>query len=169
MYVCLTVCVWVYVRVHACFCERVCVRVCLSLPLFLFIRVRCCLQLFHRLICYSSPPFSVSCLLLPLSLLSCRLHIPRLLLPCSSNSVALFGSLSSVILSTCPAHCNLLLLSLSVKLLYTPVSSLNSTILRLSALVTLAIFLTQFVSRILAACVVVRSEPRFPLRTGELV
>ena len=79
----------------------------LSLPLFPFIRVRCCLQLFHRLICYSSPPSSVSCLLLPVSLLSCLLHIslytvlpslslglPRLLLPCSRNSAALFGSLS---------------------------------------------------------------------------
>ena len=37
--------------------------------------VRCCLQLFHRLICYSSPPSSVSCLLLPVSLLSGLLHI----------------------------------------------------------------------------------------------
>ena len=37
--------------------------------------VRCCLQLFHRLICYSSPPSYVSCLLLPVSLLSCLLHI----------------------------------------------------------------------------------------------
>ena len=30
--------------------------------------VRCCLQLFHRLICYSSPPSYVSCLLLPVNL-----------------------------------------------------------------------------------------------------
>ena len=59
------------------------------------------------------------------------LGLPRLLLPCSRNSAALFGSLSSHILSTCPAHCSLLLTSLSVKLLCTPVSSLNSTIIHL--------------------------------------
>ena len=46
----------------------------------------------------------------------------------------------------CPAHCNLLLTSPSVKLLCTPVSSLNSTILCLCALVTLAIFRTQLFS-----------------------
>ena len=152
-----------------------------SISIFLFFPlsgVRCCLQLFHRLICYSSPPSSVSCLLLPVSLLSCLLHISlytvlpsqywppdRLLLPCSRSSATLFGSLSSAILSTCPAHCNLLLTSLSVKLHFTPVSSLN-TILRMSALVTLAICRTQ----LFAACVVVvRSEPRFPFRTGMLV
>ena len=50
----------------------------MTLSLFHFFplsEVRCCLQLFHRLICYSSPPFSVSCLLLPVSFLSCLLHI----------------------------------------------------------------------------------------------
>ena len=73
--------------------------------------MRCCLQLFHRLICYSSPPSSVSCLLLPVSLLSCLLHISLYTVlpsqswpPCSRNSAAPFGSLSSAILSTCPAH-----------------------------------------------------------------
>ena len=81
----------------------------------------------------SSPAFLTS-LLTQSSYLS--LGLPRLLLPCSHNYAALFGSLSSAILSTCPAHCNLLLTSLSVKLLCTPVSSVNSTILRLSALVT---------------------------------
>ena len=40
--------------------------------------------------------------------------------------------------STCPAHCSLVLTSLSFELLCTPVSSLNSTSLLLSALVTLA-------------------------------
>ena len=48
------------------------------LSLFLFFPlsgVRCCLQLFHCLICYSSPLSSVSCLLIPVSLLSCLLHI----------------------------------------------------------------------------------------------
>ena len=54
-----------------------------------------------------------------------NLDLPRLLLPCSRNSAALFGSLSYAILSTCPAHCNLLLTSLSVKLLCTTVSSLE--------------------------------------------
>ena len=80
------------------------------------------------------------------------LGLPRLLLPCSRNYAALFGNRSSAILSTCPAHCNLLLTSLSVKLLCTPVSSLNSTILRLSALVTLAIFRTQLFSHTCSLC-----------------
>ena len=102
------------------------------------------------------PPL-VSCLLLTVFFLSCLPHIylsesshlslgfHRILLPCSSNSAALFGSLSSAILSTCPAHCNLLLTSLSV-------SSLNSTIIRLSALVTLAIFHTQLFSHTCSLC-----------------
>ena len=72
----------------------------------------------------SSPAFLAS-LLTQSSHLS--LGLPRLLLSCSHNSAALFGSLSSAILSTCPAHCNLLLTSLSVKLLCTPVSSLSSS------------------------------------------
>ena len=42
------------------------------------------------------------------------LGLSRLLLPCSRNSAALFSNRSSAILSTCPAHCNLLLTSLSV-------------------------------------------------------
>ena len=50
----------------------------------------------------SSPAFLTS-LLTQSSHLS--LGLPRLLLPCSRNSAALFGSLSSAILSTCPAHC----------------------------------------------------------------
>ena len=91
----------------------------------------------------SSPAFLTSLLTQSSHL---TLGLPRLLLPCSRNSAVLFGSMSSAILSTCPAHCNLLLTSLSVKLLCTPVSSLNSTILRLSALVPLAIFRTQLFS-----------------------
>ena len=120
----------------------------ISLPRFTLVEVRCCPQLFHRLICtlfnpplylvlffqFSSYPAFVTSLLAVSSHLS--LVFPRLLLPCSRDSAALFGSLSSAILSTCPAHCNLLLASLSLKLLCTPVSSINSTILRLSALVT---------------------------------
>ena len=100
----------------------------------------------------SSPAFLAS-LLTQSSHLSVGLL--RLLLPCSHNSAALFGSMSSAILSTCPAHCNLLLtmaVSLHVKLLCTPVSSLNSTILRLSALVTLAIFRTQLFSHTCSLC-----------------
>ena len=89
----------------------------------------------------SSSPVFLTSLFTQSSHLS--IDLPRLLLPCSRNSAALFGSLSSAILSTCPAHCNLLLTSLSVKLLCTLVSSLNSTFLHLYALVTLAIFRTQ--------------------------
>ena len=114
----------------------------------------------------SFPAFSTS-LLTQSSHLS--LGLPRLLLSCSRNSAALFGRLSSAILSTCQAHCNLLLTSLSVKLPYTPVSSLNSTILRLSALVTLAIFRTHCPRTLAGFVVVVRSVPTFPLRTGKLV
>ena len=98
----------------------------------------------------SSSPVFLTSLLTQSSHLS--LGLPHLLLPCSHNSAALFGSLSSVILSTCPAHCNLLLTSLSVKLLCTPVSSLNFTILRLSALVTLAIFGTQLFLHTCSLC-----------------
>ena len=74
-----------------------------------------------------SPVFFTSLLTLSSHL---SLGLPRLLQPCSRNSAALFGSLSSAILSTCPAHCSLLLTSLSVKLLCTPVSSLNSALYR---------------------------------------
>ena len=75
--------------------------------------------------------FQSSSCILHISLKSSRLALglPRLLLPSSRNSAALFGSLSSAILSTCPAHCSLLLTRLSVKLLCAPVSSLDSTIL----------------------------------------
>ena len=111
------------------------------------------------------PPSSVSCLRIPVFLLSCLPHISLLtqsshlsldlhrpLLPYSRNYVSLFSSLSSAVLSTCPAHCNLLLISLSVKLIRTPVSSLNSTILLLSALVTLAICRTQLFSHTCSIC-----------------
>ena len=123
-------------------------------------------SLFHpplSLVFFQSPssPFFFTSLLTQSSHLS--LDLPRLLLPCSRNSAALFGRLSSTILSTCPAQWNLLLTSLSVKLLCTPVSSLNSTILRLSALITLAIF-GPSCFRTLAAFVVV-VEPIFPFRT----
>ena len=77
---------------------------------------------------------------------SSHISLNRLLLPSSRNSTTLFGSLSSAILSTCPAHCSLLLTRLSVKLLCSPVYSLNSTFLLLSALFTLAIFRTQLFS-----------------------
>ena len=83
----------------------------------------------------SSPAFLTS-LLTQSSHLS--LGLPRLLLPCSRNPTALFGSLSSAILSTCPAHCNLLLTSVSVKLLCTPV--------------TLDIFRTELFSHTCSLC-----------------
>ena len=98
---------------------------------------------------YSSYSAFLTSLLTQSSHLS--LGLPRLLLPCSRNSATLFGSLSSAILFTCPAHCNLLLTSLSVKLLCTPISSLNS-ILCLSALVTLAIFRIQLFSHTCSLC-----------------
>ena len=144
----------------------------LSLPLFPFVRgeVRPAMTFSPRhLLVFSTP--SVSCLLLPAfftSLLTQSSHISlglhRLLLPCSRNSAALFGSLSSAILSTCPTHCNLLLASHSVKLLCTPVSSLNSTILRLSALVTLAIFRTQLFSHTCSLCCSVSAKVSVPYR-----
>ena len=64
----------------------------------------------------------------PVFLFSCLPHIslntvlpsqPRSPSSPQCNSAALFGSLLSAILSTCPAHCKLLLTSLSVKLLCT--------------------------------------------------
>ena len=104
-------------------------------------------SLFHPPLCLvlffqsSSSPGFLTSLLTQSSHLS--LGLPRLLLPCSHNSAALFGSLSSAILSTCPAHCSLLLTSLSVKLLCTPVSSLNTTILLLSALLSRDVLLAS--------------------------
>ena len=84
----------------------------------------------------SFPSSDVIVFFLPVYLLSCLLHVslntvlsyqplpPRLLLPFSRNYAALFCSLSSAFLSTCPANCSLLLTCrLSVKLLCTPVSS----------------------------------------------
>ena len=114
----------------------------------------------------SSPVFFTSLFTQPSHL---SLGLPRLLLPCSRNSAALFGSRSSAILSTCPAHCTLLLTSLSVKLLWTPVSSLTPSFFAcLPSL--LLLFFGPSCSRTLAAFVVaVRSVPRFPFRTGKLV
>ena len=92
--------------------------------------------------------------------------LPRLLLHCSRNTAALFCSLSSDILYTCPAHCSLLLTSIYVKLSCTRVSPLNSTILRLSALVYLAIFRTQLFSHpcSLCCCSSVRAKVSAPYR-----
>ena len=86
---------------------------------------------------FSSPAFTTF-LLRQSSRLSLDLH--RLLLPCSRNSATLFVGLSSDILSTCPAHCGLLLTSVFVKLLSTTVSSLHFTILLLCVLFNLANF-----------------------------
>ena len=79
------------------------------------------LIVFSTLLCLLSftsglPPLLPSSHLFITVLPSQPIGIPRLLLPCSRNSAALFGSLSSATLSTCPANCILLLASLSVKL-----------------------------------------------------
>ena len=67
------------------------------------------LIVFSTLLCLlSSPsPAFLTSLLTQSSHLS--LGLPRLLLPCSRNSAALFGSLSSAILSMCPSDCSPLL------------------------------------------------------------
>ena len=67
-----------YLRVTPHIHRSILISVTSNLSVFLLFPlsgVRCCLQLFHRLICYSAQPSSVSCLLLPVSLLSCLLHI----------------------------------------------------------------------------------------------
>ena len=147
----------------------------LSLPLFPFVRG-------EVLPATCSPPqisdslstHPVSCLLLLVSLLSCLLHISlliqsshlsldlsRLLLSCSRNSAAPVGSLSSAIISTCPAHCNRFLASLSDKLLCIPVSPFLACLPSL-----LLLFFGPSCFRTLTAFVVVaRSVPRFPFRT----
>ena len=94
----------------------------------------------------SSPAFFTS-LMTQSSHLS--IGLSRLLLPFSRNYVARFGSLSFAIVSTCPAHCGLLLTSISVKLFCIPVSS---TMLLLSALITLAFFRTQLFSHNCSVC-----------------
>ena len=93
------------------------------------------------------------------------LGLPRLLLPCSRNSAALFASLSSAILSTCPAHCKLLLTSLSVTFLCTPYLPLTPPFFAcLPSL--LLLFFGQSCFHILASfVVVVRSVPSFQFRT----
>ena len=132
----------VYLPFHSCWyslaCRRSLLTLSLSLPLFPFIRGWVLPATF-------SPPH-----LLFFSTLSCLLHSPPIsaLASLVSSCPALITlPLSPVVCHrpsflSCPAHCNLLLTSLSVTLLCTPVS-FNSTILCLSALVTLAIFWTQ--------------------------
>ena len=112
----------------------------------------------------SSSPAFIKSLLTQSSRIS--IYLPRLLLPSPCNSVVLFGSLSSAILSTCPAHCSLLFASLSINHLCTPVYSLNPTIMLLSALFTLASFEPSCFRTLAAFVVVVRSLPRFPFRAG---
>ena len=146
----------------------------LSLPLFLFVRGEVLpatfspphLIVFSTLLCLLSSSSSNLSPLLPSSHLSHSPHISALASLVSSypahigpNSAALFGSLSSAILSTCPVHCNLLHASLSVKLLCTPVSSLNSILL-------LLFFVPSCFRTLAAFVVVVRSVPMFPFRTG---
>ena len=115
MCVCLSVCVWVYVRVHACVRVFVSGFACVCVSLFPFFPLSgwgaACnfftassAILLHPVFFFQSPssPVFFTSLFIQSSHLS--LGLPRLLLPCSRNSVALFGSLSSAILSTCPAH-----------------------------------------------------------------
>ena len=109
----------------------------------------------------SSPPFLTS-LLTQSSHLS--LGLPRLLLPCSRNSSALFGSLPSAILSTYPAHNSLLLDSRLSAFLSLPLTSPFFSCR--SAVATLAIFLPSCFRTLATFVVVVWSLPGFPFRTG---
>ena len=155
-----------------------------SLSLFLLFqlsRVMCCRNFFTAssdslfypslsLVCFfqsSSSSVFLTFLLTQSSHLN--LGLPRLLKPSSHNDVALFGSLSSAIRSTCPAHCSLLLASLSVKLLCTSVSYRNSNTRLLYALVLLLLFVPSCVRTLASFVVVVRSVPKFSFRTGMLV
>ena len=147
-------------------------------PLFPLSGVRCCPQLCHRphlivfstLLCLLSSSSSLPPLLSSSHLSSHSPPISALtsLLPCSRNYAALLGSLSSAILSTCPAHCNLLLtVSLSNS---SALPSLPLTPPFFACLVNKPLLLLFFVPscfRTLAAfVVVVQSVPRFPFRTG---
>ena len=69
--------------------------------------------------------------------------LPLLLLPPSSAFHALFDSLSSPILCTCPAHLIQLPATFIFRCLFMPISSLNSFIFPLSSWVTLHILRTQ--------------------------
>ena len=116
-----------------------------------------------HLIVFSTPPPSVSCLLLPVFLLSCLPHISLNIVlpyqhwpPISPPHVTL--SLSSVVchppsfqrvLPTVVCSSLVYLSSSSAALLSLP---FNSTILLLSALVTLAIFRTQLFSHTCSLC-----------------
>ena len=71
-----------------------------------------------------------------------------LLLPPSSAFHALFDSLSSLILCTCPAHLILLPATFIFRCFFMPISSLNSFIFLLSSWVTLHILQTQLFSAI---------------------
>ena len=147
---------------------------------FLLSGVRCCPQLLHRFIWQSFPSSSVSCLLLPVFLLSCLPHV-------SLNTVLPSHSAVAPLVSPCPPHATLSLssvicyqpsllrvlptvvcsspASLSVKLLCTSVSSLNSTILLLSALFTRAIFRTRLFSHTcILCCISVSAKVSVPYR-----
>ena len=141
--------------------------------------MRCCPQHFHRLICWSFPPSSVSSLLLPVFLLSCLPHI-SLNSPPISSLVSLVSScspqvtlpLSSVVchrpsfLRVQPTVVCSLQVSLSSSSTLPSLPLTPPFFLRLSALVILAIFCTQLFSHTCSLFVVVRSVPRFPFRTG---
>ena len=80
--------------------------------LIVFSTLLCILSSSSSLPPLSSSPAFLSSFLTQSSHLS--LSLPRLLLPCSRNSAVIFGSLSSAIRSTCPAHFSLLHTSLSL-------------------------------------------------------
>ena len=130
----------------------------LSLSLFLFFplsEVRCCRNFFNAssdslstLLCLLSSSSSLPPLLLSSHLSYHSPPISALASLVSSCLVHVTLPLSSVVCHppSCPAHFSLLLTSLSVKFLCTPVSSLDSTIRILSALVSIAICRTQLFS-----------------------
>ena len=93
--------------------------------------------------------------------------LPLHLLPPSSAFHALFDSLDSPILCTCPAHLILLPATFIFRCFFMPISSLNSFIFLLSSWVTLYILQTQLCSAIciFSSCLYVSaSVPRLVTR-----
>ena len=84
--------------------------------------------------------------------------LPLLLLPPSSAFYALFDSLSSPILCTCPAHLILLPATFIFRCFFIPISSLNSFTFLLSSWVTLHILQTQLFSAIFSSCLSVSAS-----------
>ena len=91
---------------------------------------------------------------------------PLLLLPPSSAFHALFDSLSSPIIYTCPAHLILLPGTFIFRCFFMPISSLNSFIFLLSSWVTLRILRTQLFSAIciFSSCLSVSASVPYPYK-----